>query len=78
MARLDGYPRGQRIRARHARDPIQSLHHTLVGRGIATAEEMDAVDKKVQDSIDLAWEFGEAAPYPPPEEALTDVYVKYP
>ena len=64
--------------AYHARDPIQSFHRALVERSIATAREMDAIDKKVQDSIDLAWEFGEAAPYPSPEEALTDVYVKYP
>src|SRR6266702_2832498 len=64
--------------AYHARDPIQSFRHTLVERGIATAEEIDAIDKKAQDSIDLAWEFGESAPYPAPEEALTDVYVKYP
>src|SRR5436853_1650615 len=62
----------------HARDPIQSFHRALVERSIATARDLDAIDKKVQDSIDLAWEFGEAAPYPSPEEALTDVYVKYP
>jgi pyruvate dehydrogenase E1 component alpha subunit len=62
----------------HARDAIQSLRRAIVERGIASAEELDAIDKKVQDSIDLAWQFAESAPYPPPEEALTDVYVKYP
>ena len=62
----------------HTRDPITAMHRTLVDRGIVQGEELDAIDKKVQDSIDLAWEFGEAAPYPAPEDALTDVYVKYP
>ena len=61
-----------------ARDPITAMRRTLVGRGIAQDAELDAIDKKAHDSIDLAWEFGEAAPYPAPEDALTDVYVKYP
>jgi TPP-dependent pyruvate/acetoin dehydrogenase alpha subunit len=47
-------------------------------RGIATAEELDAIDKNVADLIDDAWRVGEAAPLPAPEEALTDVYVRYP
>src|SRR5258708_1790847 len=62
----------------HARDAIQSLRRSIAERGIASTEELDAIDKKVQDSIDLAWQFAESAPYPPPEEALTDEYVKYP
>ncbi len=61
-----------------ARDPITAMRRTLVDRGIAQDAELDAIDKKAHDSIDLAWEFAEAAPYPAPEDALTDVYVKYP
>jgi TPP-dependent pyruvate/acetoin dehydrogenase alpha subunit len=54
------------------------MRRALVSRGIAQDTELDAIDKKAHDSIDLAWEFAEAAPYPAPEDALTDVYVKYP
>ena len=61
-----------------ARDPITAMRRSLVGRGIAQDAELDAIDKKAHDSIDLAWEFAEASPYPAPEDALTDVYVKYP
>ena len=61
----------------HARDPITAMRRTLVDRGIAEGAELDDIDKKIHDSIELAWEFGEAAPYPIPEDALTDVYVKY-
>lgn len=61
-----------------ARDPIQALRRSLVGRGIASAEELDTIDKQVQERIDDAWRFAEAAPLPAPEEALTDVYVSYP
>ena len=61
-----------------ARDPITAMRRALVDRGIAEDAELDAIDKKIHDSLDLAWEFGEASPYPTPEDALTDVYVKYP
>jgi len=61
-----------------ARDPIQALRRSLVERGIASAEELDAIDKQAQERIDDAWRFAEAAPLPAPEEALTDVYVSYP
>lgn len=64
--------------AYHARDPITALHRSLIDRGIANDAELHAIDKKVQNSIDLAWQYAEAAPFPAPEEALTDVYVKYP
>jgi pyruvate dehydrogenase E1 component alpha subunit len=62
----------------HARDPITALHRSIIDRGIAQDAELDEIDKRVQNSIDLSWEFAEAQPYPSPEEALTDVYVKYP
>ncbi len=61
-----------------ARDAITALRRSIIKRQIATEAELDAIDAQVQNSIDLAWEYAEAAPYPAPEEALTDVYVKYP
>jgi len=72
------YRTKEEVNAYRTRDAIEAIHRSIVERGIATAQELDAIDKKVQDSIDLAWQFAEAAPYPSPEEALTDVYVKYP
>src|SRR2546421_4989423 len=60
------------------RDPILGLRRFMVERNIAPEEELDAINKQVQERIDSAWQFGEAAPLPAPEEALTDVYVSYP
>src|SRR5690349_23414684 len=62
----------------HSRDPIAAMRRSIISRSVASDAELDAINKKVQDSIDLAWQFAEAAPYPSPEDALTDVYVKYP
>jgi pyruvate dehydrogenase E1 component alpha subunit len=50
----------------------------MVERTIASEEEVDAINKRVQERIQDAWQFAEAAPLPAPEEALTDVYVSYP
>jgi pyruvate dehydrogenase E1 component alpha subunit len=61
----------------HDRDPILSLRKSLTQRGLATHQELDAIDSKVRDRLDEAWKFGEASPLPAPEDALTDVYVKY-
>ncbi len=61
-----------------SRDAIQSLRRSLVERGIAPGTELDAVDEQVQERIEDAWRFAEAAPLPAPEDALTDVYVSYP
>lgn len=60
------------------RDPILGLRRFMVERTIASEEEVDAINKRVQERILDAWQFAEAAPLPAPEEALTDVYVKYP
>jgi pyruvate dehydrogenase E1 component alpha subunit len=63
--------------AYRARDAIQTLRNSILKRQIATEAELDAIDAQVQNSIDLAWQYAEAAPYPAPEETLTDVYVRY-
>jgi acetoin:2,6-dichlorophenolindophenol oxidoreductase subunit alpha len=72
------YRTKEEVDSYRARDAIQALRRSIVQRGIAAAQELEAVDKQVQERIDDAWQFAEAAPLPAPEDALTDVYVKYP
>jgi pyruvate dehydrogenase E1 component alpha subunit len=72
------YRTKEEVEAYRARDPILTLRRSMVERGIATQEELDAIDKQVAERIDDAWRFAEAAPLPAPEDALTDVYVSYP
>jgi pyruvate dehydrogenase E1 component alpha subunit len=59
------------------RDPILNVRAYAQQHGLATAEEFNAIDERVQRNLDKAWEDGKAAPFPAPEEALTDVYVSY-
>src|SRR5918998_301912 len=44
-----------------------------------TADELElyAIDARVTQQLDDAWTAAKAAPFPEPEEALTDVYVTY-
>ncbi len=59
------------------RDPIAGLKRYLKEQGLATEEELDAIDSRIVDALDGAWEAAKAAPFPKPEETLTDVYVSY-
>jgi len=59
------------------RDPIAGLKRYLKDRNLATEEELDAIDARVVKELDDAWEAAKAAPFPKPDEVLTDVYVSY-
>src|SRR5438309_1176465 len=68
------YRTKEEVASYRARDSIQALRRSIEQRGIATAAELDAIDKQVQELIDDAWRIAETAALPEPEEALTDVY----
>ncbi len=59
------------------RDPIAGCKKYLKEHDLATEEELDAIDARVVDQIDQAWLDARNAPWPAPEDALTDVYVSY-
>jgi acetoin:2,6-dichlorophenolindophenol oxidoreductase subunit alpha len=59
------------------RDPIAALRRAIVDRGMASDDELNAIDARVSQQLDDAWVAAKAAPFPEPEEALTDVYVTY-
>ena len=70
------------LRAKHERevwlkrDPIGRLADSLANEGIASTAELaridDALDAEVKDAVGFAM----ASPYPPPEEALKDVFAE--
>jgi pyruvate dehydrogenase E1 component alpha subunit len=71
------YRTAEELESFKQRDPILALRSALIARGIATAEDLDAIDSRVAKQLDDAWSAAKAAPFPAPEEALTDVYVTY-
>jgi pyruvate dehydrogenase E1 component alpha subunit len=58
------------------RDPIETVKARILEKGIATQEDLDAIDKKIKATVDESVKFAEESPYPPVEEAFKDVYVQ--
>ncbi len=57
-----------------SRDPIALFRDVLVERGVATAEELDALEQEVLDEVDEAVRFTDESPYPEPEVAFSHLY----
>jgi len=58
------------------KDPIPWLKNELIKEGVLTEEEAKEIDSKVIDAVEEAARFAVESPYPEPEEALEDVYVR--
>lgn len=57
------------------RDPLTLFRGKLIGWGMATEEELDAVMKKAEATIEAATRFAADSPYPHASELMDDVYV---
>jgi pyruvate dehydrogenase E1 component alpha subunit len=62
------------------RDPVQQVLDSILSKKIATQGEIDAINKRVNDSIAASVKFAEDSPWPNDNEVLKDVYSdqKYP
>ena len=58
-----------------ARDPLIVFSKYLLENGLATQEELDAIEKRAEEAIKKATEFALASPMPDPAEVEKDVYV---
>jgi len=57
-----------------ARDPLRTLADRLLEAGLATQEELDAVERRAEEAIERATEFALNSPMPDPSELEEDVY----
>jgi pyruvate dehydrogenase E1 component alpha subunit len=60
---------------REKRDPIEHLGQRLIAGGIASEDELKAVDKETRLAVNTAAEYATESPEPAPEELYTDVLV---
>ena len=58
------------------RDPIVLFRQYLEREGIATAEELDALEAEVMAEVDEAVRFTDESPYPDPSVAFKDLYTE--
>ncbi|KXT75423.1 Acetoin dehydrogenase E1 component alpha-subunit [Streptococcus sp. DD10] len=56
------------------KDPIEHLRKYLTENGIATAEELDAIQASVKEAVEASVKFAEESPFPPLETAFEDIY----
>ncbi|MBN8577337.1 MAG: pyruvate dehydrogenase (acetyl-transferring) E1 component subunit alpha [Cytophagales bacterium] len=56
------------------RDPLEQVRATILSKKIATEQELEAIEQKVNAQVEESVKFAEESKYPDPSEALTDVY----
>ena len=59
------------------RDPLQLFETRVTEAGLLEGDDLRTVDGEVEELLRVAVEEAEAAPFPSPEDVLTDVYVRY-
>lgn len=73
-------PRAYRTKAEEKawrdRDPIKVLSDRLLGEKLATAEQLDEIEKKAFDTIEKSTQFGIDSPWPDISGLHDDVYVQ--
>ena len=74
-------PRAYRTKEEEAewrsRDPIPNFAAWLVDSGVCSQDEIDALEEKVEDAIEVATEFALGSPFPPGEEVEAFVYAPF-
>jgi len=63
-------------RMRSTQDPIRGLQRYLEEWGVASEQELKAIDKEAKAVVDQAVEEAKASPEPSVEDLWTDIYVK--
>ena len=56
------------------KDPIPRFRSQILDRGIATSEELDAIDEAVRAEVLDAADYAMSLPYPPTDILCTNVY----
>jgi pyruvate dehydrogenase E1 component alpha subunit len=57
------------------KDPIQQVLQTILEHKFATQEEIDAINKRVDEIVEESVKFAEESPWPDDSEVLKDVYI---
>ena len=58
------------------RDPIEMTKDRILTNGIATEEDLAAIDAKIKQIVEESVKFAEESPWPNPSEIFTDMYVE--
>lgn len=76
MGDPERYRKPEEIKKWQEEDPIGIYHKHLLDEEIATQEDLDEVDNRVENEIEEAIQFAESSPDPEPEALFENVYVE--
>ncbi|HLX91259.1 MAG TPA: pyruvate dehydrogenase (acetyl-transferring) E1 component subunit alpha [Puia sp.] len=57
------------------RDPIKQVLDTILAKKLASQEQIDEIDKRVNETVAASVKYAEESPWPDDSEVLKDVYV---
>ena len=55
-------------------DPLEHLRSELLDDGTITAEDVELLEKEIQEELDRGVEYAKSSPFPDPEDVAKDVY----
>ncbi len=56
------------------RDPVEVVRKTILDNKMATEDELNAIESRIQDVVEDSVKYAEESAFPDPSEALTDIY----
>lgn len=68
------YRRKEEVEEYKGKDPIQLILNTILSNEIASQQEIDVINKRVEDIVNESVKFAEESPWPDDSEVLKDVY----
>lgn len=76
MGDPERYRQIEEVKRWQENDPIGIYRRYLESQSIATAQELDALDQRVEEEVAEAVRFAEESPEPPPEALFEDIYAE--
>ena len=74
LVQFKNYRTKEEVEEYKQRDPLQQVLKTITTEKLATKEEIAAIDKRVNDTVQASVKFAEESPWPDDNEVLKDVY----
>ena len=75
MGDPERYRQSEEVKRWQENDPIGIFHKYLMDHEVATQEELDELDKKIEADVQSAVQFAESSPEPAPEALFEHIYV---
>jgi pyruvate dehydrogenase E1 component alpha subunit len=70
------YRTKEEVESYKAQDPIEMVKNTLLEQKMATEEEIEKINERINDIVEDSVKFAEESPYPDPSELFKDVYME--